>query len=197
MFNKLIRSFKLIMDNENGWAVMATMAVASLMSSNSQRNASMKAQVADSKLQRAKMGLARTRGKEALSTNSQRLKEAAQRREVTIESNRVQAESKIDEVFAGSGISGTSVSELDSELNAAVTKNKYANTQALDTQLSDASKAYGDQLEDINLGAANINTTAPKNDVLGNLIGAAGAAGSVAGLDSKFGATDFGKKFGL
>lgn len=197
MFNKLIRSFKLIINNEGGWAIMATMAVGSLMSANSQRNASMKAQAADAELQRAKMRVARTRGAETLATNASRMKQSAQKREIAIETQRVQAESKVDETFAGSGISGTSVNELDAELDAAVTKNKYENLSALDTQLSDADKSYRDSLDDINAGASNINTTAPKNDTFGNLLGAAQAAGSVSGLDAALGETTFGKKMGL
>ena len=197
MFNKLIRSFKLIMNNENGFYVMAAMAVASLASASSQRNASMKAQAADVRLQRAKMESARTRGKESLVENSSRMREAAQKREIAIESSRVQAESKIDETFAGSGISGASVGELDAEIDAAVTKNKYENMNALDTQLADANKSYGDQLSDINLNANNINTTAPKNDTFGNLMNAAQAAGSVSGLDARLGQSSIGQKWGL
>jgi len=92
---------------------MAAMAVGSLLSSNSARNAQMKAQAADAKLQRARAQTSRIRGKDSFSTNTSRARKAAQKREVNIEKNRVQAESKFDETFAGSGISGTSVNELD------------------------------------------------------------------------------------
>ncbi len=197
MFNKILKDIKLILGNDGGWALMATMAVGSLLSANSARNAQMKAQVADSKLQRAKLESARIRSRDTFSTNTSRMREATQKREIQIEENRVQAESKLDEVFAGSGISGTSVNELDAELDAAVTKNKYENISALDRQLSDAEKSYGDQLEDINLQSKSINTTAPRNDVLGNLLGAAQAAGSVSSFDAKFSKSTLGSALGL
>ena len=157
---------------------MAAMAVGSLLSANSARNSQMKAQAADVKLQRARLQSARTRGKDTLSTNTSRMRKATQKREIAIESNRVQAESKFDETFAGSGISGASVNELDREINSSVEKNKYENIQALDDQLSDANKSYGDQLEDINSQSKGINTTAPRQDVLGDLTNAASTAAS-------------------
>ena len=157
---------------------MAAMAIGSLLSSNSARNAKMKAQAADAKLQLARSKRAKTRATDAFSTNTQRAREATQRREIQIESNRIDAESKIDETFAGSGISGTSVSELDRELSAEVGKNKIANKRALDEQLADSQKSYGEQLEDINSQTQNINTTAPKQDVLGDVVSAASTAAS-------------------
>jgi hypothetical protein len=197
MFNKFIKDIKLIVNNEGGFGVMAAMAVGSLLSANSQRNAKMESQAADAKLQRAKMESARTRGKDTFSTNTRRMREAAQKREIQIESNRLDAESKVDETFAGSGISGTSVNELDDELDAASTRNKYENINALDQQLSDANKSFGDQGEDINLNAENINTTAPKNDVLGNVMGAVGAAASVSGFSSSSLGKKLSKTLGL
>ena len=162
--------------------IMAAAALGSLLSSNSARNAKMKAQAADAKLQSARNERARTRSTDTFSKNTQRVKEASQRRDIEIESNRIDAESKIEETFAGSGISGTSVSELDRELSADVAKNKVANARALDQQLADTQKSYGEQIEDINIQAKNINTTAPKQDVLGDAVTAVGTATSVADI---------------
>jgi len=165
--------------------LMAAMAIGSLLSGNSQRNAKMKAQAADIKLQRARNETARTRSIDTLSTNTSRMREASQKREIAIEKNRLNAESKFDETFAGSGISGTSVDEIDNEIDAEVAQNKNENLRALDRQLSDTTKSFKDQMEDVDANAANINTTAPTNDTFGQIAGAVSAASSVQGLDSK------------
>lgn len=165
--------------------LMATMAIGSLLSSNSQRNAKMKAQAADAKLQRARLEVARTRTTDAFSTNTSRAIQSSQKRDVAIERSRINAESKIDETFAGSGISGTSVDELDNEIGAAVSNNKYENQSALDRQLSDDTKSFSDSMSDTNAQSKSINTTAPKADVFSDISKAVSAAGSVSGLDKK------------
>lgn len=153
----------------------AAMAIGSMISAHEQRKAQMKAKAADAKLQRAKLERARMRSTEDFVANSQRAREASQKREIQIEENRVQAESKIDTTFAGSGISGQSVSELDKELETAVQKNKFENRKALDTQLSDLSKDYSDTMTDTAYEAQGIDTARVKGTFLGDaLIGAQG-----------------------
>lgn len=159
---------------------MAAMAVGSLIQSNSQRNAQMKAKAADAKLQRAKLERARLRATEDYEANTQRAREAAQKREIQIESNRIDAESNIDVTFAGSGIGGQSVDDLDAELNASVMANKYENKKQLDIQLSDMAKNYSNTMSDSAEQAAGIDTTAVKGSFLGDAMGAMGAASSAA-----------------
>lgn len=182
MLKNLIKEFKYIINNEDGYYVMAAMAVASLISANEGRNAQMKAKAADARLQRAKLKRARMRGTESFVENQQRAKEAALKREIQIEENRLNAESKVDTTFAGSGISGQSVNEIDAELNASVSKNKLENKRALDTTLSDAAKTYSDSISDSALQSEQIDTTRTKGNFLNDALGAVGAASSVAGL---------------
>lgn len=180
-------------------ALMAAMVVGSLLSSNAQRNAQMKAQAADAKLQRAKLEKARLRQADDYTVNSQRLREATQRREVEIESNRLDAESGFDEAFAGSGITGSTVDQMDAEINAAVVKNKKENLDSLDQQLGDMARNYQQGVDDINVQSKAINTTAPKQNVLGDIINAATtSAQAMSGLESlsdSFGS--LGKKLGF
>ena len=152
------------------------MAVGSLLSSHSKRKAQMKAQAADANLQRAKLEMARTRQADDFTTNTQRMREAAQRRELEIEAGKLDAESGFDVAFAGSGISGSSVDEMDAEINAAVVKNKYENLEALDAQLSDMNRQYQQGTENLNMQAEGINTTKPATDVLGDVLKATSAA---------------------
>ena len=156
--------------------VMAAMAVGSLLSSHSQRKAQMRAKIADAKLQRARLEKARMRSTEDYVANSQRAREAAQSREIQIESNRLDAESKISETFAGSGISGQSISEIDNELNATAERNKIENKRALDQQLGDLSRNYTQTMTDTADQAASIDTTAVKSNLIGDLTQAASAA---------------------
>lgn len=158
----------------------AAMAVGSLISAHEQRNAQMKAKAADAKLQRAKLERARLRGTEDFVANSQRAREAAQKREIQIEENRITAESKIDTTFAGSGISGQSISELDKELEAAVQKNKFESRKALDTQLGDMTRNYSQSMEDSAFEAQGIDTTRVKGTFLGDTM--TGAQGFSSGL---------------
>ena len=160
----------------------AAMAVGSLLSSNSQRNAQMKAKAADAKLQRAKLERARLRSTEDYVENSQRAREAAQQREVQIEENRLDSEAKMAETFAGSGISGQSISELDDELNASVMKNKLENKRALDTELADMARDYSQGMNDSAEQAKSIDTTAVKGSFLEDTMNAAQAAQSVSGI---------------
>lgn len=164
--------------------VMAGMAVASMYSSHSQRKAQMKAKAADARLQRARLERARVRSTEDYVANSQRAREATQKREVQIESNRLDAESKIDETFAGSGISGTSVSELDNELNATVQRNKLDNKKALDDQLGDLSRNFSQGMEESAFATEQIDTTKVKGSLFNDLTKAAGAAQQGASLSS-------------
>lgn len=170
--------------DEGGWMLMAGMAAASLVSAHEQRKAQMKAKVGDAKLQRARLEKARTRASGDYATNSQRAREAAQSREIQIEENRLQAESAIDSTFAGSGIGGTSVNQLDDELEASAAKNKMQNKKALDTQLSDINKNYSNTMNDSSDQAASIDTTAVKGSFLNDAMGAASAAASVQSLDA-------------
>ena len=189
MLKNLIKEFKYIINNEGGYYVMAAMAVASLISANEGRNAQMKAKAADARLQRAKLKRARMRGTESFVENQQRAKEAALKREIQIEENRLNAESKVDTTFAGSGISGQSVNEIDAELNASVSKNKLENKRALDTTLADTAKTYSDSISDSALQTEQIDTTRIKGSFLNDALGAVGAAASVAGIDKTGGKT--------
>ncbi len=174
---------------------MGAMAAASLLASHSQRKAQMAAKVADAKLQRARLERARVGATDSYQTNSQRARQATQAREVAIEESRLQAESKLDSTFAGSGISGTSVNELDNELDAQVAKNKIENRQALDAQLSDMTKNYRDTMNDTANAAASIDTTAVESNVVGDIAQAAGAASSVQGFGNKLASSSFGQSF--
>lgn len=175
----------------------AAMAVGSLLSSNSQRNAQMKAKAADARLQRAKLERARLRSTEDYVENSQRAREAAQAREVQIEENRIDAESKVDETFAGSGISGQSVSEIDNELNAAIIKNKFENKRQLDTQLSDMARDYSQTMNDSAEQAKSIDTTEVKGSFLEDAMGAAQAFSQGVDISNSFSEATKGINFGF
>lgn len=151
----------------------AGMAVASAMQSHSQRKAAMRAKVADAKLQRARLERARQRKTDDYVANSQKAREAAQDREVQIESNRIDAESRVDTTFAGSGISGQSLNDLDAELNASVVKNKIESKRALDDQLGALSRDYSQSMEDSAFESQGIDTTAVKGNFLSEVAGAA------------------------
>lgn len=159
--------------------VQGAMAAASMLSANSKQKAAMKAAVEDAKLQRAKLERARTRQAGDFATNTQRAREAAQRREIQIESQRVAADSKIEETFAGSGISGTSVDELDNEINAQVDKNKQESRKALDQNLADQQRADRNFGEDTAVQATNIGAAPEGGGVMEQL--QAGASGFATG----------------
>ena len=91
------------------FTTMGIMAAASLIQSNEQRKAQMKAKAADARLQRAKLERARMRATEDYVANTQRTREAAQQREFQIEENRLDSEAAVDATFADSGISGQSI----------------------------------------------------------------------------------------
>lgn len=158
--------------------IMGGMAVASLISANSKRKAQMKAMIADAKLQRARLERARVSAAETYQTNSQRAREGAQEREINIEQSRLQAESKLASAFAGSGISGTSVNEIDDQIDTEVAQNKFQNKKQLDQNLSDQVRQFSNQMNDTALQAAAINTTPIKGNFFADLAGAAGAAQS-------------------
>lgn len=161
--------------------VAAGMAVASMLAANNQRNAEMKAAAADAKLQRARMKQARTRLAGDYATNTQRMKEAALSREINLEKSRVDAESKMDQQFAGSGISGTSVNELDNDLNAMVAKSKIDNKRSLDESLTDAARSNLQTAEDMKFESRNIGS-GPKGLSLGEQV-SAGASGYKKGAE--------------
>lgn len=163
----------------------AAMAVGSMISANEQRNAQMKAKAADAKLQRAKLERARLRGTEDFVANSQRAREAAQKREIQIEENRIKAESRIDETFAGSGIGGQSISEIDKELESAVMKNKMENKRALDRQLGDLSKDYSDSMSDSAFESQGIDTARVKGAFFGDAATGAQAYSQFSGVSAK------------
>lgn len=166
---------------------MAAMAAASLLSAHSQRKAEMKAKVADAKLQRARLEKARTRSTEDYVANSQRAREATQNREVQIEENRLDAEANRTSAFAGSGISGTSISEIDAEIETEATRNKMENRKALDQQLSDISKNYTNTMKDTADQSAAIDTTAVRANPIGDIAQAASTASSFQSFDTKVG----------
>ena len=136
--------------------VQAAMAAASMISAHSKRKKMVAAAVEDAKLQRAKLEQARVRQAGDFAINKQRARESAQRREIQIEHSRLNAESKIDETFSGSGISGTSVDELDNEINSAVAQNKQENKKALDQNLADQYRANRQQTSDVSAKARDI-----------------------------------------
>lgn len=141
--------------------VAMAMAATSMLSAHSQKKKALQAAVDDAKIQRAKLQRARANAATDLATNAQRAREATQKREIAMEESAITGEAAIDSAFAGSGISGTSRSEIDSQLDAAVAKNKNENKSALDTQLGDMYKNYMRQNEDINDNASNIGAGAP------------------------------------
>ncbi len=163
------------------------MAVVSLFSSSSKRKKANAAKVADAVLQRKRLEKARVRKTEDFVENSQRAKEATMKREIQIESNRLDAESKLAETFAGSGIGGTSVQAIDSELNNTVQKNKIENKEALDDQLGDLTRDFSRTMNDTADEAASIDTTAVKGSPVGDLTAAADAASKVMGYGEMFG----------
>ena len=154
------------------FTTMGIMAAASLIQSNEQRKAQMKAKAADARLQRAKLERARMRATEDYVANTQRTREAAQQREFQIEENRLDSEAAVDATFADSGISGQSIAEIDNELNAAMLKNKFENRKQLDRQLSDMAKDYSDTMSDTSEQAAAIDTTRVKGSFIGDAMAA-------------------------
>lgn len=185
MLKRILKNLLSILGNEDGFMIMAGMAAASLLSSHSKRKAQMKAKAADAKLQRARLEKARMRSTEDYVSNSQRAREAAQGREIQIEDNRIQAESKVAETFAGSGISGQSVSEIDNELNATVEENKIQNKRALDKTLRDTARNYSYGMNDTADQSASIDTTAVKGNFLADAAGAVSAAAQGANIQSQ------------
>ncbi len=161
----------------------AAMAVGSMISANSARNDQMRAKAADAKLQRAKLERARTRATDDFVANKQRAREAAQKREVQMESNRINAESKVDTTFAGSGISGQSLDELDAELNASVVKNKIENKKALEQELGSLQRGFSHTMDDSAAQAQAIDTTAVEGSFLGD---------AATGMSAYAGASNFG-----
>ena len=158
------------------------MAAASMLSAHSKKKKEMQAAVNNAKLQRAKLKQARVDQAGDFATNTQRMRQASQKRDIAIEENALRAEAGLESAFAGGGISGTSVDELDSELSASVSKNKFENKQALDTQLSDAQKQNTRANENINSQAADIGAGAPTGGGFGEAL-AAGASGFQQGGD--------------
>ena len=159
--------------------IQGGMAVMSMMNAQRQRTAQIKAAVADAKLQRAQLERARLRQAGDFATNTQRMREATQRQEIEIEKNRIQAESRLETTFAGSGISGTSVDELDNEINAEVERDKYANKKALDQNLADQYRSYSQGTQDINANAQNIAAPIGGGGMFERL--SAGLSGAAAG----------------
>lgn len=181
----MLKSILHILNNEDGWIFMAIAAVTAIASAESGRKRDMETYIGDMKLQRARAERARNRSAANYSEASSAAKEAGQKREIAIESSRLDAESKIDETMAGSGISGTSVNEIDSELNAAVEKNKYQSEQATDKQLSGITRKYAEEMEDINFKQSNADHKPPEFDTIGALGGAVSAASGFSGAVGK------------
>lgn len=194
MIKNILRDIRHILDNEGGFWWVAASAVASLASSNSKRNAEMAAKAKDVELQRARLEKARVRSTDNLTETARRAREAAQQREIAIESSRIQAESKIEETFAGSGISGTSVDEFDNELNASIAKNKQENLDALSSQIGSAYRDYSDNIENVNEQAESVDSSVPERDILGEIGTAVGVASSFSSTIGKM--QKYGKKEG-
>jgi|TARA_Y100000034_G_scaffold130720_2_gene189857 hypothetical protein len=168
------------------------MAAASMISSHSQRQKQLKAAVQNAKLQRAKLNRARARQAGDFATNAQRAREATQAREIQMEENALKGESSLQEAFAGSGISGTSVSELENELDTQVAKNKVQNKKALDQQLGDMYRQNLQKTEDINAQSTNIGAIPEGDSPLDQITGAIGAYNATEGINS-----DINKLLGL
>ena len=165
--------------------IMLAMAAASMIASKQQNDAQMKAKVADAKLQRQQLKLARIRASDDYQTNMSRAKQAAQGRELSIAENRVDAEARVDATFAGSGISGQSIDEIDSQIESKAANNRVQNRNSLDNQLSDATRHYSQVMNDSAANTQNIDTTYQGVNTASSIAGATGAAASVQGLDKK------------
>lgn len=165
----------------------AAMAIGSMISAHEQRKAQMKAKAADAKLQRARLEQSRLRATEDYETNTQRAREAALQREAAIESRRLDAEAGIDKQFAGSGIGGQSVNEIDTEVAAAVAKDKFNNKKSLEVQLSDMARDYSLTMSDSASASQGIDTTRVKGTFLGDAMTGASAFGGGLSVDQSMG----------
>lgn len=161
MFKSFIRDLKRIISNDGGWvmAAAAAMAVMQSLSSKSAADKKMRMMVADAELQRRKLETARLSATEDYVANTQTVKQAAQKREIAIESNRLSAESNVATTFADSGIGGRSRSEIDDELDTTVSLNKYESRKKLDQELSSVTRDYTRTIEAAAQEADQINTT--------------------------------------
>ena len=139
----------------------AGMAIASMYSANKKKAAEIQSVANNAGLQRARMKEAATRRAGDFATNKQRAREMAQRAEINIEKQKLMAESKIAETFAGSGISGHSVSELEQEIDKEISEDKSNVKKGLDAKLADMYRQDRQAVSDQASQAEQIGSGAP------------------------------------
>jgi len=142
-----------------GGAAMSGMVLASMFSAFSNQEASQAMKVADAKLQREQLRLARIRASDDYQTNMSRAKQAAGARTMQIQENRLDARAQADATFADSGLSGGTIDEIDNQIESRAASNRVKNVNSLDAQLADQTKNFSHTMNDNASQTDNINTT--------------------------------------
>lgn len=106
------------------------------------------AMLADAELQRERLKYIRERQSEAYNKNKTEVNRSEFVNAVNIEKARLQAESDAKASFAGSGISGTSVDELDAEISSEAAKAHNENIRVSEATKSDLFIQQKNTLED-------------------------------------------------
>lgn len=125
-------------------AAMAVTFVTETMKSKAKGEA----MLADSKLQREKLKYIRERQSEAYNKNKTEINRSEFVNSVNIEKARLQAESDAKSAFAGSGISGTSVNEIDAEISAEAAKAHNENIRVSEATKGDLFTQQKNMIED-------------------------------------------------
>lgn len=168
MFKKIYNDLKYLLSNDGGYFIAIAMAVAAVAGSMSKKKKAQEAAYKDGELKSKILNSARVRNVDDTEENKRRVIRATQARDIQIERDRIRGESKIDETFAGSGISGGSVDELDAELSAAVAQNKYENKRALDSEIGQLERKRNISEADITAQGTDIGTGPADNTLIEN-----------------------------
>lgn len=120
------------------------------------QKAALESQVADAKLQRAQANRNRGRLTDIYSRNTSRLSRATRRNDLKLTLRGLEQESNIAAGFAGSGLSGESVNDINTIVSRSVAEDKYMNKKMYQEQSEGLNLNYNTQMEDINLQASQI-----------------------------------------
>lgn len=159
----------------NPYAAGAKVAL-NLFITNLQRKAQLEAGVENAKLQRAQAQRNRARVSDVYSRNMYRLNQTTRRNDLLIGIAQEEAESGVATGFAGSGLSGSSVEDINSIVMRSAAQERFTNRRNYEQQSEELNLNYKNTMEDINLNASQIGARAKENPWL-DLLSAASSAG--------------------
>lgn len=155
--------------------VMAAKFAINYASSQLKQAEQLKSMVADAKLQRAGIERNRSRVNTAYSKNMMELNKTMKENHLNSEIARLEAESGMAVGFAGSGLSGTSVEDINSVVLRSVAVDRMNNQEFYTETKEQLNTQYDNTLEDLAVQSSQIGKYKRESD-LSTLLGAAGGS---------------------